>query len=93
MDLDPFAPAIAHDLLHSNTKEWRGVADIVKLTMIALCDVMRCQGSALRELEHLMPTKCSKQELNVGLASKANLEDFVKTENHFASTSIQHDLS
>lgn len=31
--------------------EWRSVHDIVKLTLKALCDVVRSQGIALREVE------------------------------------------
>jgi len=67
-DLDPYAPSIAQDLLSaSSSNEWRNIQDIVKLTLKAICDVVRCQGIAIRELERTMPTKCSKTELNNAL--------------------------
>lgn len=39
-ELDPYAPSIVQDLL-SGTNEWKDVQDIVKLTLKALCDVVR----------------------------------------------------
>jgi hypothetical protein len=43
--------------------EWRQVHDIVKLTMKALCDVVRTQGSALREVERQIPLLATKADL------------------------------
>jgi len=37
--------------------EWRGVEDIVRLTFLALRDVIKAQGDTLRELERHMPTR------------------------------------
>lgn len=51
----------------------------MKLTFKALCDVLRQQGLALRELERQLPTKASKSELNAGLSLKANVADVSRT--------------
>ena len=69
---DPLQPAIAQDLLANSANEWRSVQDIVKLTLKALTDVVRCQGASLRELEREMPFKCNKNDLNTVLAQKAD---------------------
>jgi len=44
-----------------------------------VCDVVRSQGLALRELERLVPTKANKSELNAGLSLKANVSDVSRT--------------
>ena len=72
--LDPYAPTIVQDLL-AGANEWRNIQDIVKLTFKAVCDVVRSQGLAIRELERVIPTKCNKSELNAGLSLKANVTD------------------
>ena len=90
-DYDPYAPAIVQDLLHG-TNEWKNIQDIVKLTFKAVCDVVRSQGMALRELERTMPTKCNKAELNAGLSLKANVSDVSRTVAEVASN-IENKMS
>ena len=51
-----------------------------------MCDVMRSQGMAIRELERVMPTKASKAEINAGLSLKANVTDVSRTVAELAST-------
>lgn len=47
---DAYSPAIVDDLLHG-VNEWRNIQDIVRLTFKALSDVVRAQGSSIREME------------------------------------------
>ncbi len=77
-DMDPYAPSIVQDLL-AGANEWRNIQDIIKLTLKAVCDVVRTQGLAIRELERVLPTKCNKSELNAGLSLKANVSDVSRT--------------
>ena len=77
-DMDPYAPSIVQDLL-AGTNEWRNIQEIIKLTLKAVCDVVRTQGLAIRELERVLPTKCNKSELNAGLSLKANVSDVSRT--------------
>ena len=39
-DMDPYAPSIVQDLL-AGGNEWRNIQDIIKLTLKAVCDVVR----------------------------------------------------
>jgi hypothetical protein len=39
-DMDPYAPSIVQDLL-AGANEWRNIQDIIKLTLKAVCDVVR----------------------------------------------------
>ena len=84
-ELDPYAPSIVQDLL-SGANEWRNIQDIIKLTLKAVCDVVRSQGLAIREMERVIPTKCNKSELNAGLSLKANVSDVSRTVADVAST-------
>jgi len=52
--------------------EWRSVHDIVKLTLKALCDVVRSQGIALREVERQLPSLCSINQVELQMAEKAD---------------------
>jgi hypothetical protein len=85
MMMDPYAPSIVQDLL-SGSNDWKNIQDIVKLTFKAICDVIRQQGLALRELERAVPTKASKAEVNAGLSLKANVADVSRTLADLAST-------
>lgn len=76
--MDPYAPSVVQDLL-TGANEWRNIQDIIKLTLKAVCDVVRTQGLAIRELERVLPTKCNKSELNAGLSLKANVSDVSRT--------------
>ncbi len=58
----------------------------MKLTFKAMCDVLRQQGLALRELERALPTKASKAEMNAGLSLKANVADVSRTMAEVAAT-------
>ncbi len=58
----------------------------MKLTFKAICDVIRQQGLALRELERIVPTKAAKAEVNAGLSLKANVADVSRTLADIAST-------
>ena len=61
------------------SNEWRNIQDIIKLTLKAVCEVVRTQGLAIRELERVIPTKCNKSELNAGLSLKSNTADVSRT--------------
>ena len=82
---DPYAPSLVNDLLTGGSNisggnnEWREIPDIVKLTFKAICDVVRSQGLAIREVERALPSKCTKSELNAGLTLKANASDVSRT--------------
>jgi hypothetical protein len=62
------------------------------LTFKAVCDVLRSQGLAIRELERVLPTKANKAELNAGLSVKANVSDVSRTIAEVAS-SIENKLT
>lgn len=47
---DPYSPNLVYDLLQGK-KEWKNIQDIVKLTFIAICDTVKSQGTAIRDLE------------------------------------------
>ena len=49
------------------------------MTFKALCDVVRSQGIALKEIERNMPQRISKAEFNSGLSIKANVSDVSRT--------------
>ena len=49
-DEDPYQPGITNDLLQGKN-EWKNIQDIVKLTFKAVCDTVKSQGGAIRELE------------------------------------------
>ena len=55
--------------------EWRQVHDIVKLTMKALCDVVRTQGSALREVERQIPLLATKAHLDEQIMTKPSIDE------------------
>ncbi|CAG9326047.1 unnamed protein product [Blepharisma stoltei] len=71
---DPFSTVIVDDLLQG-LNEWRNIQDIVRLTVKALTDVVKAQGSAIKDIERQLPQKASKAELSMSLAQKANLQD------------------
>jgi hypothetical protein len=65
--------------------EWRNIQEIVRSTFKALCEVVRSQGVAIRELEKQLSTKVTKSELNSGLNIKANVADVMRTFSEVAS--------
>lgn len=65
--MDPYSPMIVQDMLQGHN-EWRSVQDIVKLTLKALCDVVKSQGIALREIERQVPSFCERAEIEESLA-------------------------
>jgi len=56
--LDPYAPALVYDLLQGKN-EWKNIQDIVKLTFKAVCDTVKSQGAAIRDLENNMHHKAT----------------------------------
>ena len=48
---DPFAPTLVYDLLQGKN-EWKNIQDIVKLTFKAVCDTVKSQGQAIRDIEN-----------------------------------------
>ena len=71
---DVYSPAIVDDLLHG-VNEWRNIQDIVRLTFKALSDVVRAQGSSIREMERQLQLNISRSEFNQVMSSKANVSD------------------
>ena len=51
-----------------------------------MCEVVRSQGIAIKELEKQLATKASKSELNSGLNIKANVADVMRTFSEVASS-------
>ena len=68
---DPYSSAIVDDLI-SGASDWRNVQDVVRLTFKALSDVVKAQGSAIRDLERQMPQKLSKAEAQTLLSQKVS---------------------
>ena len=71
---DPYSPSIVEDLLNS-VSEWRPVQDIIRLTFKALSDLVKVQGSAIKEVESGLSSKANKSELNTAVSVKANVSD------------------
>lgn len=71
---DPYQPSLVNDLLQGKN-EWKNIQDIVKLTFKAVCDTVKSQGQAIRELEKQMMQKASSTELTANLQLKANVSD------------------
>jgi len=62
MEQDPGSPEIVSELLDA-TSEWKGIADIVKLTFKGVYHVLKVHGDCIREMEHVLPAKANKQDL------------------------------
>jgi hypothetical protein len=71
---DPFNTSIVDDLLSSLT-DWRGVNDIVRLTLRALTDSVKAQSATLRDLERLTPSRADWSEVLEELSQKANVSE------------------
>lgn len=71
---DPYAPNLVYDLLQGK-KEWKNIQDIVKLTFIAICDTVKSQGVAIRDLERQLMKKANTDEIVTQLNQKANVND------------------
>ena len=65
--------------------EWRQVQDIVKLTLKAMCDVVKSQGAALRELERTVPQLVSRSEFDEVFNAKADVTDVQNAINELES--------
>ena len=78
IDLDPLSTSVVEDLLAS-AAEWKGVSDIVRLTLKAVTDVIRVQAASIKEINNMLPTRASKTELTTGLSLKANINDVSRT--------------
>jgi len=68
---DPYSSAIVDDLLNG-VADWRSVQDVVRLTLKALSDVVKSQGTAIRDLERQLPQKLSKSEAQTQLSQKVS---------------------
>lgn len=51
-----------------------------------MCEVVRSQGIAIRELEKQVASRSTKSELNSGLNIKANVADVMRTFSEVASS-------
>ena len=69
---DPYAPSMVTDLLQGKN-EWKNIQEIVKLTFKAICDTVKSQGNAIRELERGMAMKASQADVAMSITSKANV--------------------
>ena len=82
--MDPYSPLIVQDMLQGHN-EWRQVQDIVKLTLKAMCDVVKSQGAALRELERTVPQLVSRSEFDEVSNAKADVTDVQNAINELES--------
>jgi len=62
-------------MLNTSNIEWRNVDEVLRVTIRKICDVIREQGLQIKEIEHILPIKCNKSELNAGLSLKASIAD------------------
>ena len=53
---------MVYDLLQGKN-EWKNIQDIVKLTFKAVCDTIKSQGQAIRDLEKQMHAKANYQDV------------------------------
>uniref|UniRef100_A0A7S3IAC5 C1q domain-containing protein n=1 Tax=Fabrea salina TaxID=342563 RepID=A0A7S3IAC5_9CILI len=75
------------DELMQGHSEWRNIQDIIRVTFKAMADVLRTQSYQIRDLEHQVAYKVSKNEFTSALSHKADileLEDFKDTVNNLA---------
>ena len=75
---DPYAPSLVYDLLQGKN-EWKNIQDIVKLTFKAVCDTVKSQGSAIRDLERQISDKVNQHDFHNSLSLKANVSDVSRT--------------
>ena len=68
---DTFHTAIVDDLLRG-VNDWRNIQDIVRLTFKALVEIVKNQGSSIRELERQLPTRITCPELQSAFSQKAD---------------------
>ena len=74
---DPYSPSIVSDLLNGKN-EWKNIQDIIKLTFKAICDTVKSQGQAIRELNRQLSLKANQSELVMHLNNKANVSEVSK---------------
>lgn len=75
---DPYAPSLVYDLLQGKN-EWKNIQDIVKLTFKAVCDTVKSQGNAIRDLERQLNQKANTHDILTSLQLKANITDVSRT--------------
>ena len=78
LDTEPYTPVIVEDLI-SGLNDWRSVQDIVRLTFKALSDVVKSQGSTLKEIELQLPSKASKADITQCMALKSSYSEAVRS--------------
>lgn len=74
-----YDPIVLESLL-DGLSNWTNVQDIVRLSFKALADIIKAQGSSLRELEKSLPLKISKTE---ALAEIEKKPDICRVLEHF----------
>lgn len=74
---DPYSPSIVSDLL-TGKNEWKNIQEIIKLTFKAICDTVKSQGQAIRELNRQLALKANQNELVMHLNNKANVTEVSK---------------
>jgi hypothetical protein len=77
-DTDPYSVSALQELLQRNT-DWINIQDIVRNSLKAVCDTVRMQAEAIKDLERTLATKASKSEVSSGLLQKANVSDVSRT--------------
>ena len=82
MNSDSYFPSIVENLLNGE-QDWRNIQDIIKLSIRALADVVRTQGTTIRELEKQIPSKLSKTEFFIEINKKTDKTFVVENLNEF----------
>jgi hypothetical protein len=67
------------------TTEWTDVPEIIKLTFKGVVHVLKAHSDCIKEMEHILPAKANKQDVNQQLAQKANVFDIKKTMGEIAA--------
>ena len=78
LDSEPYSPEIVEDLI-SGLNDWRNVQDIVRLTFKALSDVVKSQGTTVKELELQIPSKASKADIAQCMALRSSYTETVRS--------------
>mmetsp|Transcript_10195 Transcript_10195/g.26723 ORF Transcript_10195/g.26723 Transcript_10195/m.26723 type:complete len:664 (-) Transcript_10195:135-2126(-) len=65
---------MAGDLI-SGINDWRNIQDVVRTSIKSLYDMAKAQGAAIARLEAQMREKATRDEVEEGLARKANVTD------------------
>jgi hypothetical protein len=69
----------------SDSRNWKGVADFVRVGMVGLFDLFRINGSAIRELEKELHGKAGKNETASQLAGKLSMSEFAQLHERYST--------